>query len=112
MVIPLLVGAALRVGAGAAARGAITRVAGAEVANSARGRLAAGAIGHFGGNAIQRAGTQPQRQDHGFTQWVKQNPGEATFAATTAMIRGTTLSQRAMGETNSLLQSTQFNQTP
>jgi hypothetical protein len=112
MVLPLLVGAALRVGAGAAARGAIGRVAGAEAANSVRGRVAAQAVGHYGVNALQRSGTRPQRSDHGFTQWIRENPGEATFAATGAMIRGTTLSQRAMGETNSLLQSTQFNQTP
>jgi hypothetical protein len=100
MVIPLLVGLL--------ARGAAT-----EAGAGLLGRTAAGAAGHYGANALQR-GVQNRQQgkqpDHGMSQWVRANPGEALATGTAYMMRGagSTLRDRASDSTSSILQSTQF----
>jgi hypothetical protein len=51
--------------------------------------------------------------DHGVTQWARENPGEAAVAGTAYGVRMMTsnnhLRDTALNQTNSLLQSTQFN---
>jgi hypothetical protein len=117
MVLPLVAAAALRVGAGAAVRAGATRAGAGQAANSVGGRIASQAIGSYGVNALQR-GTQNRQQaqtarpgwDTGFTRWVKDNPGEALASGTLAAMRGSTMGDNAMNQTNALLQSTQFSQ--
>lgn len=127
MPFPIALAAAARMGGGAALRGAAVRAGASETAvNSAGGRLASQATANYGVNAIQRHHqnrqdayqqrvAQQQRranQDQGFSGWIKDNPNEATLAATGYAVRtltsSSTLAQNATANTHGLLQSTQF----
>lgn len=79
------------------------------------GRLASQAVGHYGVNALQRGHEnrqQARRPDSGFTQKIRENPGEALVGGVMMATQSTTYGDAAMDATNSLLQSTQFTRTP
>ena len=102
MVLPLLAGIALR---GIATR-AVAGTAAEGLANSAVGRVGIQAAGQYGANALQRP--KPQRQDHGLTQQIRQNPGEALATGALIMTRTNSISDNAADQTRGILQATQF----
>lgn len=80
--------------------------------------MAAGAAGNYGVRAMQRQhqnrqqATQQRTQDHGITQWARENPGEAMATAVYGGVKmlssGSSLGDGAAAQTSSILQSTQF----
>lgn len=110
MVIPLVVGAAARLAAGAAVRGVAGKVVGQQAANSVRGRVASQAVGNYGVNALQRGQQNAPGEHQGLIQRARAHPVKYGSGVAYTLANTDTLADSAMSHTNSLLQSTQFSQ--
>lgn len=116
MVLPALGMVAVRIGGGMLARRAIAGAGGSAVQQAVGGMAAQRAAG-YGASALHRQhrnsqqAQQQRQQDHGLTQWARENPGEATVAATAygvGLFTRPRLDASANASTSSILQSTQF----
>lgn len=86
--------------------GAVARKAGSGLLGRAVAGQAASGATQFGLGALTGGGQQ--KQDHGVTQWARQNPGEAAVGVVGAALARNPLSDQAGSAYQGVIQSAQF----